>query len=149
MSRGVVSGSTTTITRASMLVSKINGVAGRAKIELSGTAQVRFIQSDENINDLVNAAPFRQRMLEAVKADNYTLTKADAGVVIVLSKTSAIVYASSVTTPTRAIAAFSGGRSCDRREFGRRPRQRRVHPPDCSRQDDQQHSRDRPGRGCQ
>lgn len=90
ISRGVVGGSATTVTRATVLVSKINGVVGTSKLELSGAGQVRFIQSANDINDLVNAAPFWQRMLEVVKTDNYTLTKADAGVALVFNKGTAI-----------------------------------------------------------
>lgn len=90
ISRGIIGGGGTTITRATVLVSKINGVAGTSKLELSGSGQVRFIQSADDINDLVNAAPFWQKLPEVVKTDNYTLTKADAGVALIFNKGTAI-----------------------------------------------------------
>lgn len=90
ISRGIVGGSATTITRATVLVSKINGTPGTSKLELSGAGQVRFIQSAEDINDLVSAAPFWQKLPETVKTDNYTLTKADAGVALIFNKGTAI-----------------------------------------------------------
>lgn len=90
ISRGIVGGSATTITRATVLVSKINGTPGTSKLELSGAGQVRFIQSAEDINDLVGAAPFWQKLPETVKTDNHTLTKADAGVALIFNKGTAI-----------------------------------------------------------
>jgi hypothetical protein len=47
---GTVGGSETTLSRDTVLVSKIGGTAGTSKIDLSGTAQVRFTEPAEFLN---------------------------------------------------------------------------------------------------
>ena len=53
--RGVIGGSVTTLTRVSVANSKIGGVAGTDKIELSGSARVRFISDALLANTLWRA----------------------------------------------------------------------------------------------
>jgi hypothetical protein len=53
---GTVGGSETTLSRDTVLVSKISGTAGTSKIDLSGTAQVRFTEPAEFINSFGDLA---------------------------------------------------------------------------------------------
>lgn len=53
--RGVYATSGTTLTRATVLVSKISGSVGTTKITLDGSATVRFVLAAEDVNDLAAA----------------------------------------------------------------------------------------------
>ncbi|MCW5722437.1 MAG: hypothetical protein KIS86_14960 [Devosia sp.] len=52
--RGFVGSSGATVTRAVVLRSKIAGVAGTAKINLNGSAKVRFFPSAETLTEVAN-----------------------------------------------------------------------------------------------
>lgn len=90
ISRGVIGASATTVTRAAVLISKIDGTVGTARMELAGTAVVHFIQSAEDINDLVADAGTHKRMADVTKTENYTLTSSDAGQMVVFNTATAI-----------------------------------------------------------
>lgn len=53
--RGVIGSGSATMTRATVLRSKIGGVAGTAKMSLAGNAKVRFVQSSDDINDVITS----------------------------------------------------------------------------------------------
>lgn len=54
ISRGVVGSDGGTVTRATVIRSKIAGVAGASKIALTGTAKVRFFPSAEALTEIYN-----------------------------------------------------------------------------------------------
>lgn len=92
IARGTVGGSATTVTRDQVLVSKISGSAGAGKMELAGGATVRFIQSAEDINELVSIAPLWKNLPEgAAKTTGYTLQPSDAGTVVAFNSTGTVV----------------------------------------------------------
>lgn len=84
--RGVLGASATTLTRATVEASKIGGVPGTAKMELTGQAKVFLAPSAADLADLWASAPMFKRLPEdAAKTASYTLTAADAGKAIVFN----------------------------------------------------------------
>lgn len=51
--RGTVGGSAGTVTRGTVLVSKIGGTVGTSKMDLGGAATVRFTESAEDLNEIL------------------------------------------------------------------------------------------------
>lgn len=91
--RGAVGGGVTTITRASVIVSKISGSVGSAKMELAGTAQLRFIEDASLINEIIGRSGYQRFLLEVIKTANYTLAATDSGKVMTFNSVSGVTAA--------------------------------------------------------
>jgi hypothetical protein len=92
LGRGVYTASGTTLSR-NVIVSRISGTLGTSRISLSGTAQVRFIESAEDMDGVRGTRP--------VTGTSDTLANSDLGYVVTYSNASAIAV-------TLAQAATSG-----------------------------------------
>ncbi|MEH2477533.1 hypothetical protein V1282_000890 [Nitrobacteraceae bacterium AZCC 2146] len=80
--RGVYTASGTTLARTTILASRISGTLGTSRIPLSGTAQVRFIESADDMDGV--------RGTRAVTGTTDTLNNSDLGYVVTYSNASAI-----------------------------------------------------------
>lgn len=100
--RGVIGDGVATLTRATVLKSSISGSVGTAKMELAGSAEVRCIQSAEDINDLVTLAGSMARLPETIKTAGWTVATSEAGRMLVYNS------ASAGTAALPAVAANAG-----------------------------------------
>ena len=71
---------------------KIGGTAGTAKMELGGSAEVRFIEGADHVNELETRAGFLQNLAEVIKTADYTVLTTDKGVPLVANKATAITF---------------------------------------------------------
>lgn len=92
ITRGIVGGSGTTITRATVQRSKIAGVAGTDKIPLGAGAIVTFVDPAPWLNDLEARVGTLARADEVVYAVDHTVTVDEAGKVLVANKATAIIF---------------------------------------------------------
>lgn len=76
---GTIGGGVTTLARDTVLISKEGGIVGTDKLELTGSARVRGIESAEDLNEFVAKAGQFTALPESVKTAGWTLTAADAG----------------------------------------------------------------------
>jgi hypothetical protein len=80
--RGVYTASGTTLARTTILASRISGTLGTSRISLSGTAQVRFIESAEDMDGVRGTRP--------VTGTTDTLNNGDLGYVVTYSNAAAV-----------------------------------------------------------
>lgn len=80
--RGAYTASGTSLARTTVLYSRIAGTLGTSRISLSGTAQVRFIESAEDMDGM--------RGTRAVTGTSDTLNNSDLGFVVTYSNASAV-----------------------------------------------------------
>lgn len=82
LGRGAYTASGTSLARTTVLYSRIAGTLGTSRITLSGTAQVRFIESAEDMDGM--------RGTRAVTGTSDTLNNSDLGFVVTYSNASAV-----------------------------------------------------------
>lgn len=93
VSTGVIGGTLTTITRATVHESRIAGVTGTSKLELAGGATVLITSPAWWLNAIEGRAGFLRKLPEiAPKTADYTITAADAGVPLIANKATAITF---------------------------------------------------------
>ena len=80
--KGAYTASGTTLARTTVLASRIAGTLGTTRISLSGTAQVRFIESAEDMDGVRGTRP--------VTGTSDTLNNSDLGYVVTYSNASAV-----------------------------------------------------------
>lgn len=80
--KGAYTASGTTLARTTILASRIAGTLGTARISLSGTAQVRFIESAEDMDGV--------RGTRAVTGTSDTINNSDLGYVLTYNNASAV-----------------------------------------------------------
>jgi hypothetical protein len=80
--RGVYTASGTTLARTTILASRISGTLGTSRISLSGTAQVRFIETAYDMDGV--------RGTRAVTGTTDTLNNSDLGYVVTYSNAAAV-----------------------------------------------------------
>jgi hypothetical protein len=83
LGRGAYTASGTSLARTTVLYSRIAGTLGTSRITLSGTAQVRFIESAEDMDGV--------RGTRAVTGTSDTLNNSDLGFAVTYSNASAVV----------------------------------------------------------
>jgi hypothetical protein len=82
LGKGVYTASGTTLGRTTVLASRISGTLGTSRISLSGTAQVRFIESAEDMDGV--------RGTRAVTTTTDTINNSDLGYVVTYSNAAAV-----------------------------------------------------------
>ncbi|MDB5579626.1 MAG: hypothetical protein JWR80_4802, partial [Bradyrhizobium sp.] len=82
LGKGVYTASGTTLSRATVLSSGVNGTLGTSRITLSGTAQVRFIEAAEDMDGV--------RGTRAVTGTSDTLNNSDLGYVVTYANAGAV-----------------------------------------------------------
>lgn len=82
LGRGVYTASGTTLARTTVLASRISGTLGTTRLTLSGTAQVRFVESAEDMDGF--------RVTRTVSGTSDTIANTDHGCAITYSNASAI-----------------------------------------------------------
>lgn len=93
ISSGIVGGSGTTVTRATVHHSKIAGTPGTSKLELGGAAVVYVVSPAWWMIDVEARAGFHQKFPEiAPKTTNYTVTAADKGVPLIANAAGPIIF---------------------------------------------------------
>jgi hypothetical protein len=88
--RGVYTASGTTLARTTILASRISGTLGTSRISLSGTAQVRFIETADDMDGV--------RGTRAVTGTTDTLNNSDLGYVVTYSNASAVAVSLAQTS---------------------------------------------------
>ncbi|WP_441277785.1 hypothetical protein AB7783_12295 [Tardiphaga sp. 172_B4_N1_3] len=83
--RGVYTATGTTLARTTILASRISGTLGTSRISLTGTAQVRLLESAEDMDGV--------RGTRTVTGTSDTLNNSDQGYVVTYSNASAIAVA--------------------------------------------------------
>lgn len=86
--RGTLGGDVTTMTRDTVLVSKISGSVGTGKMELAGTAVVTNVYGAVDANRMLALAGRHASMGEVVKNAGWSVAASDAGSMLVYNSTS-------------------------------------------------------------
>lgn len=77
--RGVIGDGGLSLARSTVFISLISGVAGTAKMELAGSAEVFCVTAAQDINDLAGLAGRLSRLSEVVKTASWTVVAGDEG----------------------------------------------------------------------
>lgn len=98
LGRGVYTASGTSLARTTIIASRIAGTLGTSRITLSGTAQVRFIESAEDMDGI--------RGTRTVTGTSDTINNSDLGFVVTYSNASAVAV--SIAQPSVANLFLDG-----------------------------------------
>lgn len=83
ISRGVVGGSGTTVTRDTVLKSKISGIAGTDKLDLAGTGKFRVVETAYSLNRFEDNIGYQALLPEIIKTAGWSAAPAEAGRMLV------------------------------------------------------------------
>ena len=86
--RGTIGGDVTTMTRDTVLVSKISGSVGTGKMELAGTAVVTNVYGAVDANRMLALAGRHASMGEVVKNAGWSVAASEAGAMLIYNSTS-------------------------------------------------------------
>ncbi len=83
ISRGTVGAGGTTVTRDTVLKSKIGGIAGSDRLELAGAATFRVVETADSLNRFEDNIGYQALLPEIIKTTGWAATKAEAGRMLV------------------------------------------------------------------
>lgn len=85
ISRGTVGTAGTTVTRDTVLKSKIGGIPGSDRLELAGAAQFRIVETAEALNRFESNIGYQALLPEIIKTASWSATVAEAGRMLVFN----------------------------------------------------------------